>query len=199
MPMSLGPSSFDSNGSAGFQGVTMGAAGGAAAAGGTAALSATGVGLLAVAALQVWSGFQQAEMIREQAKLQAKINELNAGFAEQDAFEAEAMGYTEAARYQSVIDATIGDQKVAFASQDVNVTSGTAAAVQKESRFTGYLNQLELQKQGRERAQGFKNEARNIRFGSAMQRSQSAIDASGAERNAVIGGLTTGISGYSRK
>lgn len=161
-------------------------------------LSATGIGLIGVAALQIWSGFQQAEMIRQQAELQGRINELNASFAELDAFEAEKMGYTESARYQTVIDATIGEQKVAYAADNVDVTSGTAAEIQAESRFTGFLNQLDLQKQGQERARGFRTEARNIRFGTMMQRSQAGIDAAGIQRSAILSGITTGISGYSR-
>lgn len=181
----------------GFTEIGGGAAAGAATAG--VGIGTLGIGLIGLAALQVWSGFQQAEMIRRQAELQGRINELNAGFAELDAFEAEKMGYTEAARYQTVIDATIGSQKVAYAADNVDVTSGTAAAIQAENRFTGFLNQLDIQKQGRERARGFRNEARNIRFGGMMQRSQAAIDAAGVERSAVLSGIQTGISGYSRK
>lgn len=150
-------------------------------------LMAVGLG---ISAFQLWSGLQQSHMIREQAGLQSRINSLNARYAELDAYEAEKYGFTQASRYQSVIDATVGSQRAAYASQGVDVSFGTAAAVQAESQLAGFLNKLDMQKEARQRALGLKVEASNIRLGGAMQRSQAEIQAFGA----MAGGVTSAAS-----
>lgn len=153
----------------------------------------------ALAAFQVASGFQQAQMIRENADLQNRVNDFNAAFAELDAYQAERQGFTDVSRYQTVVDKTLSDQRSAYAAQGVDVNYGTAAEVQAETRLTGILNMFDLQRQAREKAMGFKTEAINIRLQGGMRRLQSDLDASGVQRQAVIGAVSTGISGYTRK
>ena len=155
-----------------------------------------------VAALQVWSGLQQAQMMRRQAKLTEQLNEMNARFAEIDAYEEEKFGYSEAAAYQTQIDATVGQQRVAFAAQGVDVSFGTAAQLQAETRLTGFLNTIDIQNQARAKARGLRNEAANIRLGSYMGRSQAEINASAAQTQGILGAVNTGVtavSGYARK
>jgi hypothetical protein len=130
-------------------------------------------------------------MIREQAGLQNRINILNAEYAELDAYEAEKMGYTRSARYQSVIDATIGAQRSAYAAEGVDVNFGTAAEVQAESQLAGFLNKLDMQKEARQRALGLKVEASNIRLGAGMQRSQAEMQAFGALMGGITGAAST--------
>ncbi len=152
----------------------------------------------ALAAFQVISGNQQAATIEAQANLKQRIDNLNADRADIDAYEAEKFGFTESARYQSVVDATAANQKVAYASQNVDVNYGTAADVQGETRLTGLLNTLEIQRQAREKAAGFKNQARNLRLGGGMAAQQGAIDANATRNQGYIGAAGTLLSGYSR-
>lgn len=154
--------------------------------------------LIALAAYQVISGYQQAETIREQARLKKQIDDINADDAELDAYKAEQYGYTESARYQSVVDQTVAGQRAAYAANNVDVSYGTAAQKQNETRLTGYFNMLEMQRRGKERALGYKREARNIRLGSAFARQQGEIDAASARAHGISSGLSTGITGYSR-
>ena len=151
-----------------------------------------------MAAFQVVSGLQQAETIRKNGELQQRINEMNADWAEIDAYKAEVAGMGQSAAYQKQIDAAVSNQKVAYASQDVDVNFGTAAEVQSESRLTGFLNQLDIKNQAHERSLGYKREARNIRPGSSM----SALETSarvGATKNAAYVGAASGyISNMTR-
>lgn len=151
-----------------------------------------------LAGLQLLSGFHQAEMIRRGAKLQQAINNMNAEFAEIDAYDAEVAGFTEAGRYESVIDSTVGEQRAGYAAQNVDVNFGTAKEVQEETKFTGFLNQLDMLRQGRERAKGYKTEARNLRLGGQFTRMQGDMDASIAIRSGVVSAAQTGLSGYAR-
>ena len=62
-----------------------------------------------VAALNLVGGYFASENIKESARLNQDISEMNAQFAELDAYDAEIEGFTQEARYQSVIDTTLSD------------------------------------------------------------------------------------------
>ena len=168
--------------------------------GAAVAAGPVGVGLAAgVAVYQIYSGLKQAESIRRQARLTAQLNELNAKYIEYDAWQAEAFGSTEQARYQTEIDRVAGDQKVAYASHGVDINYGTAAEVQGESRLTGVLNKIEIQNQANLRAMGLKRQANNVRFSSMMQTNQAEANAQAATTAGVASGINTGLSAYARK
>ena len=151
-----------------------------------------------LAAYQITASAHQAETIREQARFKEMVDEQNAQFVELDAFNAEAFGYGEAARYEAVADSQIADQRVAYASQNVDVGYGTAAEVQAESKLVKGLNVLSLQKQARERSKGLRNEAKNIRLGSRFSSMQSEMEANATQNAGLIGAAQTGLSGYSK-
>ncbi len=151
---------------------------------------------LGVAAYQVISGYQQAEMIREQAKLKQQIDDMNADDALLDAYNAEKEGFSESARYGSVVNSTVGEQRVAYAANNVDVNYGTAADVQDETRLVGAMNVLEIQRRAREKAAGYKKEARNIRLQGGFNRAQAQLDASGAQTRGITSGMSTFVTGY---
>lgn len=156
------------------------------------------VAYAALAGFEVISGLQQAELIRNQARLTQAMGEMNAKFAELDAYEAEKFGYTQSAEYQKEIDATISQQRAAYMDQGIDVNFGTAAEVQQETRLTGFLNKLALQRQARARAMGIKTQASNLRLGATMTGAQADINSRAAVAQGVIGGAKAGISAYER-
>jgi hypothetical protein len=180
---------------------TTKAGGGALGGAGMAAAMATAnpYVIAAAAAFQVVSGLHQAESIRANAAITAKINEMNAQALEFDAYQARLQGEAEVANYQTSIDQVVGQQRAGFAEQNVDVNFGTAAEVQAETRRTGFLNALEIQKQARARALGLTRQARNARIGSAMQDSQSSMAAQSAQTGGIVSAGMTALSGYARK
>jgi hypothetical protein len=165
---------------------------------GYAAYSMGPVGIGVLAGYQIFSGLRQSKKIKEQARKQAALMELNAKYLEADAYEAEKFGETKMARYQSVVDANIGEQKQAYAAQGVDVNSGTAKAVQTESQVVGFLNSLEIQKEARQRAAGLRREAANVRRGIGVMTAQAAADASATRLQAFAKAAETGLAGYAR-
>lgn len=151
-----------------------------------------------LAAFQVWSGYQQAEMVRASARLNDRVAQLNKQYADIDAWNAEKQGYTQSSRYQSVIDATVSEQRNAFAAQGVDVNYGTAAEVQKETRVTGFLNQLDIMNQARMKATGIRQQGRGFILNAAMQDAQAAGQASSAITQGYGNAAFTGASMYSR-
>lgn len=150
-------------------------------------------------AFQIYNGIKQAESIRQQARLTAKLNELNAQYIEYDAWQAEAFGQTEQARYQSEIDRVEGEQKVTFAANDVDINYGTAAELQGETRLTGVLNKIQIQNQATSRSLGLRREANNVRFRSIMQQAEAEASAQASITSGFANAAQTGISAYTRK
>lgn len=151
-----------------------------------------------LAGAQMIGGFQQADAIRGSAAVQSSVNDMNAKFQELDAYDAEKAGIAKSARYSTVIDSTVAKQRTVLASEHVDVGYGTAADVQADSKITGMLNVLEIQRQGREVAHGFQMQAINTRLGSQMSTLQANMDASAAQNRGFTSALATGISGYDR-
>jgi len=149
-----------------------------------------------IASLQLISGYYAAKSVRESAALNKDIADLNAEFAELDAYDAEIDGFSEQARYQAIVDKTLGEQTAILAAQDVDLTFGTVGEIQKETRFIAEINKMEIQKQANERALGFKNEARSLRVGGFLERLNADVKASQIKFQSVLGAAQTSVSGY---
>ncbi len=159
-----------------------------------------------LAGLQLVSGYFQAQNIRESAKLNREIADMNAQYAELDAYDARTQGYTDQARYQSVIDQTLGEQQLALTAQDIDVSYGTAGTIQKETKFTGELNLMEIQKQAEEKALGYKTQARQYRMGGVIQEAEAKSKAASVMFTSAMSAAKTaapaiaeGVSGYRNK
>ncbi len=150
----------------------------------------------ALAAFQMMAGNQQADAIRRQAAFKQQIDNMNAGYADLDAYNAEKQGHTQSARYQNVIDSTVAEQRTGYASSNVDVNYGTAAQVQGESRLTGLMNALDIQRQAREKAFGYTVQGINYRLGGVTAVGQGAVDAYGAEQAGVLNAARTGVSAW---
>lgn len=153
---------------------------------------------VALAAAQLLGGYQQADMIRQSADVQSSVNDLNARFSDIDAHNAEIAGESEVARYQHVIDSTVGAERSAFAANNVSVNYGTAGDIQADTKIVGMVNSLEIQRQGRERALGYTMQGINTRLGGHMIQLQAQMDAAAAQRTGILNAAATSISGYAR-
>lgn len=152
--------------------------------------------LLAQGGLQLWSGYQQAELIEGQTDLQQDINDLNAQYVEYDAWEAERFGYTQAARYSGVVDSVVGSQRAGYAAEGVDVNFGTAAQVQEDSRLNAHLNALDIQKAARAKARGLRVEASNIRLQGELLGIEGDLTATSRETAGIFGFLGSGARAY---
>lgn len=154
--------------------------------------------MVGVAAVQVVNGMNQAEIIREQGKIARDIANMNAEFAEVDAWHAEQDGQKTLAQYEGQVSQVISSQKNEFAAKDVDFKFGSAAEVIADSQLAGILNGIDIKNQAHEKALGYKREARNLRLGGATQSAQSNLNASATQSSAIIGGMTTAASGYAK-
>lgn len=151
-----------------------------------------------MAALQLAGGYFASQNIKESARINREIAEMNAEFAELDAYDAELEGYTRLGRYQSVIDNTLSEQQAIMTAQNIDVSYGSAATIQEETRFMGELNKMELEKQAQEAALGYTRQARDIRFGANLEQGRENSRAASTMFNSVLGAANTGLTGYKR-
>lgn len=161
-------------------------------------MAAQAVAYGGLAGLELAGGYFAAQNIKETAALNQDIANMNAEFADLDAFDALAQGQTNQARYQSVIDNTLSEQTAILAASGVDTSFGSAASIQEETKFTADLNLMEIEKQAQEEALGYTRQGRDFRTTGILQRSQADVKA----RQALVQGATsaakTGLSGYSR-
>ena len=151
---------------------------------------------LALAGLQLVGGYQQADIIRQNADLQAGISDMNAKYAQVDAYNALETGYGNAAKYQTGVNTAIGTERSAYASENVDLRYGTAASVESDNRIAAAQNVLQIQKQAQNQAAGFQAQAINLHLGGQMTQLQGNLNASSAESQGIMNAVTTGIAGY---
>ena len=152
----------------------------------------------AMMSLELAGGYFASQNIKESAAINREISEMNAQFAELDAHDALVEGETQQAKYQSVIDNTLSDQQAILAASGVDTSFGSASSIEEETRFTGDLNLMEIQKRAQEQALGYKQQARDFRTGGILQESQAGIQASNVQFGALTGAGKTGLSGYGK-
>ena len=148
------------------------------------------------AASQLYQGINRSALIMQTSRLNKRLSNLNAAKLELDAFEAEQFGLSRSARYVSETDAVVGAQRAALADADVDVTRGTARQIQRQSRFTSFLNQLAFQDEARNRAYGLREAAASVRLEGDIRGADAAGRAEAETSKGYFGAVSTLLSGY---
>lgn len=152
--------------------------------------------MAAMAGKQLADGYFASELIEDTAEVNEFISDMNAEFAELDAYDAKVEGEVQKRKYQRVIDRTQADQNALLAAKNIDPNFGTAAALQAESDFQAELNLMEIDKAAEERAMGFRQEARNIRIGGRLASMSASVQAGDVLRRSGTQAAKTFISGY---
>lgn len=150
------------------------------------------------AGIQFATALQGADLIRTQATIQRDVNELNAKYREIDAWQAEADGFSEVARYSAQLAQIEGQRAAIYAAKNIDTTVGTLGALNEESRLTGFLNTLDMTNQARLLGQNIRREARGIRMNGQANYAQGMIQASGVVAQGAANAISTAASGYGK-
>lgn len=149
-----------------------------------------------LAGLQLAGGYFASQNIKATAQLNREISEMNAPFAELDAYDAATLGETQQTQYQSVIDQTLSDQQTIMVAQGVDTGFGSVASIEAETTFTADANLMEIQKRAQEQALGYTDQAANFRTSGILAQSREQARASDVMFQSAVGAAKTGISGY---
>ena len=134
--------------------------------------------------------YAQSQAMAAQGTYQKSLSEINAQIAETRAQDAIKRGETEANQQRQKTGAIAGAQRVGFAAQGVDIGSGTAQEVQRQTHEQGALDALTIKNNAYREAFGYKVDAIN-------QRSQGQFDAMSAKYNAQATLLTGGMNAAS--
>jgi len=146
-----------------------------------AALTAIALGLTVGGT--IWNAVQT----HRAGKKQDEQAQFNAAIAEEQATDAIARGKEEEDRYRAQVRSRIGTTRAAFASQGVDVGSGSAVDVQADQAYLGELDALQIRNNAAREAWGYRVEATNYRDAGRNARS--------AAKSQIIGSiLGTGTS-----
>lgn len=142
----------------------------------------TGLALLSGA-----SALYQHKKGREAAKGAERMAEFEASLLDSQADDAIARGAEEEAKFRAGVKKLKGSQRVALASQGIDINTGSALAVQEETEVLSELDALTIRNNARREAWGFKTQGQLTRaagFGQAQ-----------SIRNQATSTLLTGVAG----
>ena len=148
------------------------------------------------AGLQVISGIQQADMIRQQTALQQQIDQINTNLAKYNQWRAQADGQTAMARYQTNISQQQGSAKVAEASVGSDGGFGSLADIQEQNTEFGMLNKMDISNQAYEKATGYERQASSLATQGYFTGLQGTMSAHAAMMGTIYKGLGAGARAY---
>jgi hypothetical protein len=135
------------------------------------------------------------------ANAEADMMDYNAAVAEISATQAAEQGEVEAARYKEQVEGVIGSQRAGYAGQGVDVSSGSALAVQADTAAIAEMDALQIKSNAARTAWGYKVEAYDNKKRAVYARQEGVMMAAAgrAQANAaLIGGvggiITTGLN-----
>ncbi len=125
------------------------------------------------------SGGVQAYGLRQQAKYDAQVSEQNAKVADLQAEQAKQIGSIEEERQRARVRQQIASQRVAFAANNVDAATGTAAEVLGDTAGFGYADATMIRSNALREAWGYKADATNSRSRAKASRYNGRMGATG--------------------
>lgn len=140
----------------------------------------------------IGTAYSQSQALRAQGEYQQQVANTNSGLAMVKAQDAASRGEISAGRNDMQTQRLIGAQRAALASQGVDVNSGSALEVQKDSAAMGALDSLTIRNNAWREAWGYKVQSLNDSYSGEF--SKMAGD-SEADNTLLTGGMKAMSSG----
>lgn len=144
----------------------------------------------ALAALQLSSGYSQAQAIEAEGDYQQSIYNINARFADVQAEDAIKRGDKEAIQLKKQAKKLIGSQRVALAAQGIDIESGSALEVQEDTAALAADDVMTIKNNAWKEAWGYRVQAFDFRNRGEFAK----LSAKNKARNTL---LTSGIQAFS--
>ena len=152
----------------------------------------------AYAAYNLYSAEQGAAQMEEAARKKREQDERNARLIEEDAYNVEIYGESEIAAYDPQVSNVLAQQRLAMATADVDLSYGTAAEIQGETKLTGQLNKFTIRREAAQKAKGLRQEAQQVRQGAANRQTEANANANAVRNQSYAQAAETGLQLYSR-
>jgi hypothetical protein len=155
-----------------------------------ASLAATAGGT----AMSVRAARKQGTAAQASANAEADLMDYNASVAEIQAEQTVEQGAVEAARYKEQMEGVVGAQRAGFAGQGVDVSSGSALAVQADTQAIAEMDALQIQSNAARQAWGYQVEAYDSKK-RALYARREGVQLAAAGRAAGTAQLVQGVGG----
>lgn len=153
-----------------------------------------GFGLNAFSAIS--NAYSQSQAIKAQAAYQKSVAEINSKLADMNAEDALQRGEVEARNYKKQVDQMIGQQRVAFASGNVDVNFGSAKDVQDQTRVQAQRDILTIKSNAFREAWGYKTESINQTAAGQFQQLSGQSQATSTLLTGGMNALSYGLKAY---
>ncbi len=143
-------------------------------------------------AISLAGGMMGAQNARQQGAFQEAMAEQNAAYKEAAAQDAEKRGAVDADRYRRQVGQLIGSQRTGFASNGIDVNSGTAAEIQDDTAAFGEFDALTIANNAAREAWGYRVGAQNDLMNGRMAQSNAKSAATGS----ILGGVGSAFGSF---
>lgn len=140
------------------------------------------------------SAYAQSQALKTQGEYQKQQYDTNARLSEMAATDAIKRGEKEAESHRKKTNQVVGSQRAALAAQGINVDSGSAAAVQKETKQAGKEDIMAIRNNAWKEAWGFRVQANNYSGQGAM----AELAGRTSSRNTLLTGGMQAASGLAQ-
>lgn len=134
---------------------------------------------IAMVAMTVIGGAVTAKAQRDQGKYESEVAQQNAKVADLQAEQAKQIGSIEEERQRARVRQQIASQRVAFAANNVDAATGTAAEVLGDTAGFGYADATMIRSNALREAWGYKVDATNSRSRAKASRYNGRMGATG--------------------
>lgn len=150
----------------------------------------------AIAGVQLLGAYGQAQALEAQGEYQNEMMKINSRNADRQGARAIDLGEKAAQEYKKKVNQVVGSQRAGYASQGVQVDSGTAQAIQLETMDIGVQDVEQIRTNAFLEAMGYKSESQDLIRKGRMARMGAQTEA----RNTLLsGGLQAAATVYNAK
>lgn len=148
---------------------------------------------------QMLSGILQSQAARDVGEYESRAMKANARVAELQAVDAIARGNREASQHMQAVAALVGQQRAALAAQGIDLTQGTAMALQEDTARQGAIDVETIKANAWREAWGYRSQAGDMRSRAAMAKLGAQGRAQGILLTAGLESARTFLDYYSPK
>jgi hypothetical protein len=134
----------------------------------------------------LFAGFAEADALRAQAEFQKQLAEFNAKLSDMQAADSIERGENQAQLINKQAGFMVGSQRAVFAANGVEVDSGSAAEIQRDTRRMARLDAMMSRNNALREAWGYKAQALNYRMQGSLGQAAANLN---AQNTITVGGL----------
>lgn len=147
----------------------------------------------ALAGVQIWSAYEQSELMKEQYALQNEINQFNIEIEEFNNWQQRGYMQKQIAAYNQEQTQQQASQKVALAAKGINVKEGSVADVVEQNKLTSMFNTMDVENRMIEQINNQNQKISNMRLGAEQQYRSGMTQANASLFGGIMKGVGTGL------